>query len=383
MGYKIYRRKKRPSSFINSLNLFDGFAELAGLIYLIVLFILIIDIISTPQKFRRLLNIFLFISTIVSLIGLILLVLSLITGKMLDSRFLFYSTIESMAHHFPRINLTFETPNMMLSYLHVALILGAILFLSEKRIKARYLILSSIVIILIAAIFTGSRQFTGFILSLFIILCCFGKGRIASILKYLTFLGVIFFLAVTVITSIWVIFPVKVRNEENTKNISLKANCAYSMHFIPPIASINMVKKYPLVGVGFGTYNRNIKDNVDWKWVRDFFGFEAYPQYRQEIENETLNFDPHSLFLGALAEAGLIGFMGLMFFLIKYMALLVKRFRNSKRYSLENIVSGCVLAGFIGFLLNGLTTDILSMRHLWIMMAIGITITSYETKECN
>lgn len=357
-------------SFINSVNLFASFVELAALIYLAALFILILNIISTPQRLRYLLNIYLFVSLVISLIGLYYFCLALSMDNAINSRFLFYNTIESMAHHFPRIQVTLETPNMMLSYLHAALIAGIILFLLEKRPKIRTLIFLSIAIILTVAFFTGSRRFTGLLLSLFIILCLFGKSKIISVVKYASFLGFIFFLVISVITSIWVVFPVELRTDK--RNINLKANYAYSLHFIQPVASINMLKKHPFIGVGFGTYNRHFKENVDWEWLRSAFGFEAYPEYTKSVENKTLSFDPHSVFLGTLAETGLVGFFGLICFFSMYMMLLIKRFRKSDKYSLQKIVSGCILAGFIGFLLNGLTMDILSMRHFWIMMAIGI-----------
>ena len=92
-----------------------------------------------------------------------------------------------------------------------------------------------------------------------------------------------------------------------------------------------MIKKHPFIGVGFGTYNRHFKENVDWEWLRSAFGFKAYPGYVEAVENKTLNFDPHSVFLGALAETGLVGFFGLMYFFLAYMMLLVKRFRKSDK----------------------------------------------------
>lgn len=359
-------------SFINSVNIFNSFTELAGLIYLIILLLLVISILSTPESLRRILSIYLLIGTAICGAGLLYFCLAYFKGDMINNPFLRYTTVESIAHHFPRIKLMLETPNMMLTYLHVVLVFGIALFMAEKRNNTKFLFGICIVIILITAFFTGSRRFTGLLLSLFLILSWLGKGKAASLFKYASFLAAISFFAISVVTSIWVVFPVKIARNDAKKNIMLEANYAYSLHYIQPIASINMIRKHPIVGVGLGTYNARFKENVDWEWLRSDFDFNAYPEYVKPVENRTLGFDPHSVFLGTFAETGILGFVALLYFFGSYLVLLFREFRNSTDGSLRKLVLGCVLAGFIGFLLNGITIDILSMRHFWFMMAAGI-----------
>lgn len=363
-------------SFFNSRNLLDSILEMSGLVYLIMLLCLIVSVISDQQKLRDLLSVVFITGSAIALAGLAVFAGALVTGKALGNPFLHYTMVESLARCFPRIKFVFESPNMMLSYLHVALVAGMIFFLSEKKAIRRFLIALVIVIILLASFLTGSRSFAGILLTLLMVQFWFGKGRLVSFLKYLTIAGFIFFLTVSIINTVWAVFPVEIRKDSDEKLIELKASYAYSIHFIRPVASINMFKKHPVIGVGFGTYNRNFRDNVDWDWFRQSFDFNAYPEYLSSVENKTLSFDPHSVFLGSLAETGLLGFLGLMYFFIAYMAMLIKRFRNSEKHSFQNIVYGCILAGFIGFLSNGANIDILSMRHFWFMMAIGVV--SYE-----
>ena len=156
---------------------------------------------------------------------------------------------------------------------------------------------------------------------------------------------------------------------------------AYSLHYIYPVTSITMIKKHPLTGVGLGTYDMHTKENIDWKWLRSSFSYELYPKSVKAVESKTLTFDPHSVFLGIFAETGLIGFLGLLYFFLRYARLLITRFKRSKDSRIEKIMTGCILAGFIGFLLNGLITDILSMRHFWIIMAIGLASKSFQKSE--
>jgi len=129
-----------------------------------------------------------------------------------------------------------------------------------------------------------------------------------------------------------------------------------------------MFEKHPVIGVGYGTYTKHFKENVDWDWVRSSFGFEAYPQAIKVVEDKTLYFDPHSVYLGALAETGIVGFAGMMYFFLAYAVSLARKLKTDDK---KRIVTACILAGFLGFLLNGFTIDILSMRHFWFMMAIG------------
>ena len=360
-------------SLLNSTNVVDSLSELSGLLYLIALFMIIPSIISTPEGLLNSLKVFLYSAAAISLLGLFYLFKAFTTGNISNTPFLNYSTIESMAHHFPRIRFMFESPNMLLAYLHAALIAGLIIFLSEKKKKAKIYAFFACCAILTAAFLTGSRRFSGLLLSVFLVLAWFGKSKISSFLKYAAFLSAVFFIAASIVTSVWVIFPVEMIKDKINKRIILKADYSYSLHFIQPVASVNMFKKHPFIGVGMGSYNANFKSNVDWKWLRSSFGFDAYPEYIAPVEKETLRFDPHSVFLGTLAETGICGFFGLVNFFMGYALFLILRFKRAvKTKNLYNPVLGCILAGFVGFLLNGLTLDILSMRYFWLMLSFGV-----------
>jgi O-antigen ligase len=363
-------------SFINSVNLLDSCLELGSLIYLAFLFILIVNIASGLDKLYLLLFVYISTCTFISSLGLWSLFVNVLSGNLGTRQLLTYNKIEAVAHHFPRLKLTFESPNMALAYLHVGLIFGVILFLLERKRSIRIFIILSIIIMLIAAFFTGSRRFTGLLLSLFIISCWYGRARIISVFKYLSFLGFVVFLVISFITTIWVVFPVNI-TKDNAKVIKFQAHYSYSLHLLQYVTSFRMIKEHPILGVGLGTYNRRFKQYVDWHWLKSSFGFEAYPDHLKQVERKTLIFDPHCVFLGTFAETGIIGFFGLLYFFLQYINLLMRKFRKSENFTPQRVLSGCILAGFIGFMLNGITMDILSMRHFWFMMAIGL---SYKNK---
>ena len=249
-------------SLVNSRGIFNSLLEFLGLIYLFLLFIIIINILTTKERMHNLMMVYFIISAVISFTGLFYLGVYFATGRILNNTFLVYAPIEKVAHHFPRLNLTFETPNMLLIYLHVALVFGVILFFSRKSKKFRYFILSLIILILIAAFFAGSRRYTGLLLTLFLFFSWFAWGRIGTLFKYLTFSGFLIFLITSIMTTIWVIFPVKVTKIETEKAISLKADYGYSIHLIPLATSIKMFKEHPIAGIGLGTYSKRFKQNT-------------------------------------------------------------------------------------------------------------------------
>lgn len=356
-------------SVLKSGNLEPGIGEMLSLVYLIFLFFAVILILDDEKKIKFSLWVYFLTAFLISLWGLGIFSSALLCGDLKSTAFMGYGTMESMAHHFPRLDMTFASPNMLLAYLHVALIFAAALFVAEIRKKPRLFIGFAALPIFTAAFFTGSRRFTGLLLSLFILLCWYGKSRLAAVFKYLLLSGFIVFFCVSFLTSIWVIFPVDIKRNVNTHTVTLTVHDSYSVHYLLPVVALNMLKIHPLIGIGYGGFNKNFKDYVDWQWYRSEFGFEAYPGYLEEAENQTLNLDPHSLIFGTLAETGIAGFLALLYFLISYAFLLSKKTRTCLGFS--KILSACVLAGFAGYILNSITLDALSMRHFWFMLGIG------------
>lgn len=358
-------------SFINSVSMRDSLVEFSGLMYLIILFILASNIVSSVGKLYSVLYVYIYSSVLLSLMGLYAIFTAFASGDMHASPLLGYGAMEAMAHHFPRLALTFVSPNMTLTYLHVALIMGLILFFTQNERRKRTIIFIATSIIFSAAFFTGSRRFAGLLLSVFLIFHWCGKGTIMNVIKYASLFAFLLVFIAAFMTSIWVMFPVRIIKNEVSKAVNIEVNYAYSIHYLLPAVSLNMFKKHPFIGIGFGTFNRNFKDNVDWNWLESSFGFEPYPGYPALIRNRSLNFDPHSVIFGVLAETGLCGLFGLFYFFVRYAQILAQRFKDAAHLSSERITFGCLLAGLAGFLLNAITLDILSMRHFWLMLAIG------------
>ncbi len=368
-------------SFLNSRSLLNSLAELTSLLYLLLLFFLVRHIISDRNKLTRFLCAWLFASLAVSLVGLAAFSVAVLSGNLKGNLFLSYNQMDAAAHHFPRIRSTFAISNMFSAYLHVSLVFAALLFLLRSGRTKRTFLAINICLLFAVSFLTGSRRFAGLLLSFFLMLALYGKRRLTRILKYVTLFGFLLFLAVYIATSIWVIFPVAVTGSGPWGIPRLEFQKSYSLHAVSHIASLNMFKDHPVIGVGWGAYNKNFENYINWGWLKSSLGLEKYPAYLQAIEQKTLNFDPHSLYLGTLAETGLLGFAGLAYFLITYFFLLLRRLRHSSALGLARIISGCIIAGYAGFLLNAITMDILSMRHFWIMLAIGLSCLGSEENK--
>lgn len=368
-------------SFYNSASLKSSFTEFGALAYLGLLgAITAYMVIKSGKGFRVFLYLWVFTASFVALIGLAAFIAALADRNLLyGNTLLFYSKIESVAHHFPRIDSLYENANMFLTYLHTAIAFAMILFLDKDATARRKLILVCLLIMLVAAFFTGSRRFTGLLLSLFLILHWIKQGKMAALFKRLTFILFVIFFAVSVITSIWVVFPLKLIKAKDVFMLRLSIDSSYSLHLLAPLVSLEIFKKHPFFGCGLGTYNKRFQENVDWNFLEGSFGFEAYPSYAAQAKDRTLNFDPHSAYLGALAETGLVGFLGLIFFLIRYWRILLVVIKHEGGSSARKTAACCILACFLGFVLNGLIIDILTMRHFWFMLGAGMGL--YYTRE--
>lgn len=361
-------------SFYNSASLKSSLAEFGALAYLgLLCAVTAYTAVKAGRRFMVFLYLWVFTASFVALIGLTAFIAALADKNLLyGNTLLFYSKIESVAHHLPRIDSLYENANMFLTYLHTAITFAMVLFLGEDATARRKLILACLLIMLAAAFLTGSRRFTGLLLSLFLTLHWIKRGRMADLVKRLAFISFALFFVVSVITSIWVVFPLKIIKGKDSVMPRLNIDRSYSLHLLPPLVSLEIFKKHPFIGCGLGTYNKKFPENVDWNFLEGSFGFEAYPSYAAQVKDRTLNFDPHSAYLGALAETGLAGFLGLIFFLILYGRMMLVVIRQEGGESARKTVAYCIIAGFLGFILNGLIIDILTMRHFWFLLGTGL-----------
>jgi O-antigen ligase len=349
-------------SFVNSLNLFHSIGDWLGLLYLTTLFLIITDVINTTAKLKKLLIVFSCTAVIAAMLGLGAFINYLITRNL--NPLLFFYHVESSVLFFPRIQSYFHTPNMFASFEHIGLATLFCMYFLIKREKAspilNSLLIIAVAIVTVSIFLAGSQILAGVLLTIFIITWLF-RGKVMTVVRYIVFLATFAIIIFAICATIWMIYPLKIDNNIQQRWFNIQINTAYSHHIIPSIYAVSMFRDHPLIGVGIGTFG------------------DRYPKYiNQEIEKISSDrmkvpadrvLDPHNTYTGALAEWGVLGFFA-MIILFTQLIIMLYRVNKPGNNLLSDGLRFSLLAGFLGFLFNGLYIDIIMMRHLWIFMAI-------------
>jgi O-antigen ligase len=112
---------------------------------------------------------------------------------------------------------------------------------------------------------------------------------------------------------------------------------------------IKMAAEHPFFGVGTGNFNKRIHI------------------YKQQglFPKKFSDFDPHCTYLGALVENGIFAAIALL-------AIIFYIFRNFLKR--EDLLTNSILLAFflifLVFIIDGISTDILNFRHLWVFLAM-------------
>lgn len=346
-------------SFVNSLNLFHSIGDWLGLLYLAALFLIITDIINTKTKFRILLAAYSLAAVFAALLGIFAFINYLITTNL--NSLLFYHPVEKSVLFFPRIQSFFYTPNMFASFEHIGLtLLFALLFIiKEEKTPPIFLLFTAIAIMTVSAFLAGSQTFAGISLTIFMV-SCLVKGKIMVIVRYFVFLSALTITTFAACATIWMIYPMEIKNDQQEKWLNIRINTAYSHHIIPSIYAISMFKEHPIFGVGIGTFGDQYPRYIN-------IDIEKISSDRMEVPADRI-LDPHNTYTGAMAEWGLLGSIAMIILFAQFIRILI--YNNNKSSVLSDGLRFCLLAGFVGFLFNGFFIDIIMMRHLWIFMAI-------------
>jgi hypothetical protein len=115
---------------------------------------------------------------------------------------------------------------------------------------------------------------------------------------------------------------------------------------------LKMAAEHPLFGVGTGNFN---------KQLHVYKKLGLFPQ-------KLPDFDPHSTYLGALAENGLFAAAML---LIVFIYVFIKFIKTPNLFQ-DNFLLALFLI-YLSFLIDGIATDILNFRHLWLFFALALT----------
>lgn len=122
-------------------------------------------------------------------------------------------------------------------------------------------------------------------------------------------------------------------------------------YFLNKKIAIEIFPQHFLMGIGPGNFNAVVDD------------YKARGLYPERF----FSYDPHSAWLGALAENGIAGFAAILFFILAIYLPLTKR----NCYQDNPGLFACfIILSF--FIIEGIATDIFNFRHLWIFLAVCV-----------
>ncbi|MEO8886594.1 MAG: O-antigen ligase family protein [Mucilaginibacter sp.] len=185
------------------------------------------------------------------------------------------------------------------------------------------------------------------------------KGRLSKT----SLISIIALLAIPMIFLTHVIVLKKGSNEiENLKSTAFSTNrivyetdnyvLIEASYLATKRADIAIARDNLFFGVGTGNFNDRL-----WQYKE-----------RLGIPPRLGHFDPHSTYLGAFAENGL--FAGII--LLVVLGFVFNEFIKRKDLLTDNFLLALFLI-YLFFLIDGISTDILNFRHLWLFFALALT----------
>jgi O-antigen ligase len=171
-------------------------------------------------------------------------------------------------------------------------------------------------------------------------------------------------LPIVVIVSIWVLMPVRFHFETQgvDRRFEVQWNHSKADYWLLGRAAMDMFNEHPLFGVGFNNYTIRLKEYMG-RYQLDPYNIYSTPRGKMRCI-------PHQVILGWMAQTGIVGLLAFLLFFSLYFKKLWAALNRYPR-SME-------LIGFwalsMGWLIQGLLSDFMYTRILWIILAMGLSV---------
>jgi O-antigen ligase len=338
------------SSFL-STNPMKSLVTALSLFYAYLLLFFFFNLLENKGYVILSMKIFLVISSIVTLIGLVGLVLYWLFGIPSFAVEVYH---EYLGFELVRPRSTFITSNYLLTYTGFSLVVG--LALLKLKTERWIRILALIMIITVCAITAASLNRGAFVIwgTLFFGLLCFRRTILNQLLRaiflilFLTFFLLFFFQAYINIA------PVELSQNPASQQLNISISTKPSVYAYMHRVAIRLFLDHPILGTGPGLYN-------DYMNREEYgFNFSEYPWP---------GLDPHSTYLGYLAETGILGIIFVLLFLAR--TLWVFRDVALQDNSQAGGFGRFLLPYFSLMLIYAFFVDIMTLRFLYFAYALG------------
>ena len=354
--------------------------EVLGYAYMACLYLVVVNSIRTWSEWIRVIEIWVAVSTVVALIGVV------------GVFFAYRGIVTPFAVHYPYFfNLikhpfwiatsTFlasPTPNMVYGYLHLGFFLTLGLLVSAwRRPRRRAWYLVALIIHLVAVLLTYSRGWLALVVGSFVFLWQF-RSRLVLVLSHAMFLLVLFVAVLVEGPSLYNVHQVSLTITPASPNLSVEEReraYAYLQPNVPfhrlqfeatyaPFsrvylyrAALKMFHQQPWLGIGPGNFSEEI--------------------YRRQRQGETWDglrvttpWDPHSTYLGGLAELGFLGGVAIVMMFGLAVWQVLQAMRRAGSVPGPSVLWG-LFSGLVGYLVYAFDVDMLTMRWFWFAAALG------------
>jgi len=374
-------------SFLNSADINKSLVEFTALSYGVFIFVVLLNVLKDKRSIEKLVLIWLITSAVISALGLL--------GFILATFFNIKTFLVKEYMNFPYIGHIYRVYSTFLinakflsSYLTIAIPFAVTFLVIRDKMERRWLKIALAFPFLLVLFLTFSRGWLGISIALYLLLRNLQPSRYINAIKIFLLGFIVVFGVGILLVSRWEVADIKINktsyiNENFADNgRSYPSNSGeikgFDIHFdyldtaysLLKKASIRMWLEKPFFGIGVGMYNDEIvkleKENSLPK------GFRA--------------FDPHSTFLGQLAQAGLAGFIALCliwFFMFKKIMDCSKIAKEAD----EKLMLNTFFAVGIGFLVQSLDMDIMNFRFVWFFFALAFSysiaiVNKYQGGQC-
>ncbi len=355
-------------SMINAQDVIKSFQGLFAYLVAFLSFYYVFENLDSLRKINKVISV-IFVSTfIIVTYGLYQEVLFRVYGVSTNQIFLFLTHYLQLPWHliennslftfrgFVRVSSLFRDPNVLAGYL---VYLFPLFFsiglyrLKNRMASGRILVLAFLTFITIILTFSRSG-WIGLIISIVFFLFFFRDRIRRSVIAFfliMCFLGLLF------------IVPPKIFTERILPTQNLESDPSAFVHYTAYKIAVKAFLSHPMVGIGLNNFGEFF-NNVSRLWWK-----------------HPIKMMPHSLYLGFLAETGILGFLANIYLLI---VIALKLYKTSKLKSIseyEGFIIIGFLCGFIGILAGQIFYQYYTREFLWPLVGVSMATCSLIERE--
>jgi hypothetical protein len=371
-------------SLTNSSNINNSLVEFVGIFYLITLFYLVVNVIRDRNTFEMVINSWLVTSALVAFLGILGIFLAYVFGV---KTFLVneYTAFPYLGHIYRAYSTFGVNSKFVSSYLTISLPICLALLLNSKAGKKRLFYYVTLILFMCVLLFTFSRGWLGLAVATYMVLARFQKPE--GYYKYLKVLIAIFIISFGLFIFLiarWQFVDFQIKKITVEDKTYRKPNFAFTDHseeldkVSAEIGYIDttyyrlkrvakeMILDHPLIGVGLGGFNNEIRRYKKEGKLPDIFPA----------------MDPHCMILGRTAQTGLIGLIALVFLWSKAIRKALNMSFTAKSNYFQ-ILSWAMFSSMVGFVIQSIDMDIMNFRFLWFLFALVFIIERLELTSHN